>query len=110
MKDPINLSIGLPDFDVPDPAKQAAVDAIWAGHNRYTPTQGIEPLRRKLREKLEPEIGGFAARGWDVIVTGGVAYFIPWLPDQASTQAEDIDQVYWFVAIICAIICATCVS
>jgi cytochrome c oxidase subunit 2 len=40
------------------------------------------------------------------IVTGGVAYFIPWLPDQASTQAEDIDQVYWFVAIICAIIFA----
>jgi cytochrome c oxidase subunit 2 len=40
------------------------------------------------------------------IVTGGVAYFIPWLPDQASTQAEDIDEVYWFVAIICAIIFA----
>ena len=73
MTDPINFSIGLPDFDVPDPAKQAACDAIWAGHNRYTPTQGIEPLRRKLREKLEPEIGSFDARGWDVIVTGGVS-------------------------------------
>src|SRR5690606_32709688 len=73
MKDPINLSIGLPDFDVPDPAKQAAVDAIWKGYNAYTPTQGIEPLRRKLREKLEPEIGAFEGRGWDVIVTGGVS-------------------------------------
>ena len=73
MKDPINFSIGLPDFDVPDPAKQAACDAIRAGHNRYTPTQGIEPLRRKLREKLEPEIGSFSERGWDVLVTGGVA-------------------------------------
>ncbi len=73
MKDPINFSIGLPDFDVPDPAKQAACDAIWAGHNRYTPTQGIEPLRRKLREKLEPEIGSFADRDWDVVVTGGVS-------------------------------------
>lgn len=38
------------------------------------------------------------------IVTGGVAYFIPWLPDQASTQAEEIDGVYWFVAIICAVV------
>ncbi len=73
MKDPINLSIGLPDFDVPDLAKQAAVDAIWKGYNAYTPTQGIEPLRRKLREKLEPEIGAFEGRGWDVIVTGGVS-------------------------------------
>lgn len=73
MKDPINFSIGLPDFDVPDPAKQAACDAIWAGHNKYTPTQGIEPLRRKLREKLESEIGSFKDRNWDVLVTGGVA-------------------------------------
>lgn len=73
MKNPINFSIGLPDFDVPNPAKQAACDAIWAGHNKYTPTQGIEPLRRKLREKLEAEIGSFKDRNWDVLVTGGVA-------------------------------------
>ena len=25
MKDPINLSIGLPDFDVPEPVKTAAI-------------------------------------------------------------------------------------
>jgi aspartate aminotransferase len=36
MKDPINLSIGLPDFDVPEVAKQAAIQAIQAGNNRYT--------------------------------------------------------------------------
>ena len=41
MKDPINLSIGLPDFDVPAPAKDAAIESIRAGHNRYTQTQGI---------------------------------------------------------------------
>ena len=28
MKDPINLSIGLPDFDVADPVKTAAIEAI----------------------------------------------------------------------------------
>ena len=52
MKDPINLSIGLPDFDVPEVAKTAAIDAIRAGHNRYTQTQGIEPLRTRLRADL----------------------------------------------------------
>ena len=30
MKDPINLSIGQPDFDVPEPVQQAAID----GHPR----------------------------------------------------------------------------
>ena len=40
------------------------------------------------------------------IVTGAVAYFVPWLPDAASTQAGLIDEVYWFVAIICVVIFA----
>ena len=52
MKDPINLSIGLPDFDVPEVAKEAAIEAIRSGHNRYTQTQGIAPLRERLRKDL----------------------------------------------------------
>jgi aspartate aminotransferase/aminotransferase len=48
MKDPINLSIGQPDFDVPDEVKTAAINAIDAGHNSYTPTNGIVPLREQL--------------------------------------------------------------
>ncbi len=41
LTDPVDLSIGQPDFDVPEPAKQAAIEAILRGQNRYTPTQGI---------------------------------------------------------------------
>src|SRR6185295_7422096 len=70
MKDPINLSIGLPDFDVPEIAKTAAIDAIRAGHNRYTQTQGIEPLRTRLRADLTKEIGRDVG---DVLVTSGVS-------------------------------------
>src|SRR6187402_3928719 len=70
MKDPINLSIGLPDFDVPDLAKQAAIDAIRAGHNRYTQTQGIEPLRTRLRADLSKEMGRDVG---DVLITSGVS-------------------------------------
>ena len=40
------------------------------------------------------------------IATGGFSYFIPWLPAQASKEAEAIDNVYWFVAIICGVIFA----
>ena len=39
-------------------------------------------------------------------ITFAFAYFVPWLPDAASTQADKVDQVYWFVAIICAVIFA----
>jgi cytochrome c oxidase subunit 2 len=39
-------------------------------------------------------------------ITFAFAYFIPWLPDSASEQADDIDAAFWFVAIICAVIFA----
>ena len=48
IKNPINLSIGQPDFDVPQPVKQAAVDAIQHGRNSYTVTQGIPELRGRI--------------------------------------------------------------
>jgi aspartate aminotransferase/aminotransferase len=70
LKDPINFSIGLPDFDVPEVAKEAAIDAIRAGQNRYTQTQGIAPLRDKLRASLSQEIGRDVG---DVLITSGVS-------------------------------------
>jgi aspartate aminotransferase len=70
MKDPINLSIGLPDFDVPDIAKDAAIEAIKSGQNRYTQTQGIAPLRERLRADLSTELGRDVG---DVLITSGVS-------------------------------------
>ncbi len=49
MKDPVDLSIGQPDFDVPDPVKEAAIAAIRSGPNGYTQTQGIPELRDKIQ-------------------------------------------------------------
>jgi aspartate aminotransferase/aminotransferase len=70
LKDPINFSIGLPDFDVPQPAKDAAIEAIRAGHNRYTQTQGIADLRERLRESLTGEFGFDVG---EVLITSGVS-------------------------------------
>ena len=53
MKDPINLSIGLPDFDVAEPVKDAAIEAIRTGRNAYTVTQGIPELRGKIQQEVE---------------------------------------------------------
>lgn len=52
LKDPINLSIGQPDFDVPAEVKAAAIEAIESGKNAYSPTQGISPLRDALRADI----------------------------------------------------------
>ncbi len=50
LKNPINLSIGQPDFDVPEPLKDKAIEAIKNGRNAYTQTQGGPELRAKLLE------------------------------------------------------------
>lgn len=68
MKDPINLSIGLPDFDPPEEARAAAMEAIEAGFHAYTQTQGTPELRGKLQGMVD------AAHGHgdrQVLVTSG---------------------------------------
>src|ERR1035437_1111667 len=57
LKDPINLSIGQPDFDVPDILKQRAIEAINAGKNRYTPTQGIPELIDPIKKNVAADTG-----------------------------------------------------
>jgi hypothetical protein len=47
MKDPIDLSLGEPDFDVPEDIKRAGIHWIEQGFNKYTLTQGIPELRQR---------------------------------------------------------------
>src|SRR4051812_25262316 len=57
LQDPINLSIGQPDFDVPAPIKAAAHAAIDRGANGYTVTQGIPELREKIQAEVRARLG-----------------------------------------------------
>jgi aspartate/methionine/tyrosine aminotransferase len=57
MQDPINLSIGQPDFDVPDEIRAACIEAIQSRKNAYTPTQGAQVLREKLQARVNAEYG-----------------------------------------------------
>lgn len=70
MTDAVDLSLGQPHFDVPDPIKQAAAKAIQNGHNRYTVTQGIPELHEKLRGYLTRQFG---FRDGGILVTAGAA-------------------------------------
>ncbi|MBL8855340.1 MAG: pyridoxal phosphate-dependent aminotransferase [Planctomycetaceae bacterium] len=55
LKNPINLSIGQPHFDVPESVKQSMIQAIKDGRNGYSPTQGIAPLRERLLADVHRE-------------------------------------------------------
>ena len=70
LKDPVNLSIGQPDFDVPDDIKEAAIEAIRSGKNAYSPTQGIAPLKKAINEQVESRFG-HADR--DVFISSGTS-------------------------------------
>lgn len=70
LKDPINLSIGQPDFDVPTPVKEAAKQAIDAGRNSYSVTQGIPALREKLLAQVRAELNDPQR---ELVVTSGTS-------------------------------------
>jgi len=68
MKNPVNLSIGEPDFDIPEPLKEEGIEWIRRGFNKYTPTQGIPELREKIALHLRKKGVQFE----EVMVTAGV--------------------------------------
>lgn len=51
-KDIIGLSLGEPDFNIPDFIKEAAVEAIYQNYSKYTPVDGYLELREAICEKL----------------------------------------------------------
>ena len=60
MTDPVNLSIGQPDFAVPDAIKNAAIDAIRANKNGYTLTQGDTGVLNAIISRVKWDLG------WDI--------------------------------------------
>jgi aspartate/methionine/tyrosine aminotransferase len=70
LDDPINLSIGQPDFAMPEAARAAAKAAIDAGKSGYTPTQGIPALRERLEARAQQETGQANRR---LLVTSGTS-------------------------------------
>ena len=57
IEDPINLSIGQPDFDVPVSVQDEMIRAIQSGKNGYALTQGMPVLREKLQAIVDDEYG-----------------------------------------------------
>jgi len=52
-KDIIGLSLGEPDFDIPNFIKEAAIEAIQQNYSKYTPIDGYLKLREAICEKFK---------------------------------------------------------
>ncbi|QPV63780.1 pyridoxal phosphate-dependent aminotransferase [Halosimplex litoreum] len=69
--DVVDLSVGdIVDFDTPENVKEAAKDAMDAGHTGYTPSNGIPELKDAIVDKLHDD--GLAQYGTEnIVVTPG---------------------------------------
>ncbi len=65
----ISLTIGQPDFDVPEACKAEAIRAIQDGQNSYIMTQGLPALRERIGLELKRRLDWEPA----VLVTAGTS-------------------------------------
>ena len=56
-KDIVGLGAGEPDFDTPEPIKQAAIRAIQDGFTKYTAVDGTPGLKKAIVAKFKRENG-----------------------------------------------------
>ena len=70
-RDIIGLSAGEPDFDTPEHIRQAAKDAIDAGHTRYTAVDGTLSLKQAICGKFSRENGLDYTPSQITVGTGG---------------------------------------
>ncbi len=89
LKNPINLSIGQPDFPVPDALKQATIRAIENDRNGYTLTQGVPELLSAISRHLAADVGWTVpSDDSNVIVTSGTSGAL-WLAFMAILNPGD---------------------
>lgn len=89
LKNPINLSIGQPDFAVPEPIKRATVAAIENNRNGYTLTQGVPELLNAITRHLKSDVGWSApSDDLGLLVTSGTSGSL-WLAFMALLNPGD---------------------
>lgn len=66
----INLSVGEPDFNTPEPAKEGAIRAMEENRTRYDKVPGLIALRREICRKLKEE-NGVEYEPSQIVVTNG---------------------------------------
>lgn len=83
----ISLAAGEPDFDTPVQIQEAAIEAIRAGHHRYTAVAGVPELRAAIARKLTGDTG-VAYRPEQIVVGNGAKHAL-WNSLLALTEPGD---------------------
>lgn len=71
--DVVGLGAGEPDFNTPQHIIDAAINAMEAGHTKYTPAAGIPELKKAICEKLKKE-NGLSYKPAQIIVCNGAKH------------------------------------
>ncbi|HET7497976.1 MAG TPA: pyridoxal phosphate-dependent aminotransferase [Candidatus Eisenbacteria bacterium] len=71
----VSFAAGEPDFDTPVHIQDAAVEAIRAGHHRYTDVGGVPALRNAIAEKLRKD-NGVTYGPREIVVSNGAKHSI----------------------------------
>ena len=92
-KDVVSFSVGEPDFDTPDFVKEAAIQAIRDGHNKYTPVPGNVTIKTALQKYIKNELSLEYEKN-QVIVSCGAKHS---LYNISQVLFEEGDEVIVFV-------------
>jgi Aspartate/tyrosine/aromatic aminotransferase len=71
--DVVGFGAGEPDFDTPEPIRNAAKEALDKGMTRYTPVPGTVSLRQAICDKLLKD-NGLTYEPADIIVSNGAKH------------------------------------
>jgi aspartate aminotransferase len=91
-KNVISFAAGEPDFDTPDFAKEAAINAIRKGLNKYTPVAGNDVLKTAIIEFTKKSLGVDYAKN-EVIVSLGAKHS---LYNISQALFDEFDEVIIF--------------
>lgn len=67
----INFGVGEPDFDTPEPIRDAGIEAIRKGKTRYTPVGGIDELKDAVCNTIKADYGLAYGRENVMVSCGG---------------------------------------
>ncbi len=95
-RDIISLGTGEPDFDTPQPIKDAAIRAIQAGATKYTPIEGTAELKAAIQNKLRRD-NDLAYDPAQILVTSGAKQALFNLCMGVLSQGDEaiIPAPYW---------------
>ncbi len=80
---------GEPDFDTPEPIKEAAIEALKAGFTKYTAVGGIPELKAAISEKFVRD-QGITYKPAEIVVSSGAKHSLFQLFQALVNPGDDV--------------------